>query len=49
MTLDEVIELLKAEYERARGLKYAINPLAFALYEVWKKVAKISKRGGASS
>lgn len=49
MTLEEVIELLKVEYERARGLKYVINPLAFALYEVWKKVDKGTRRkkGGA--
>ena len=38
MTLDEVIELLKEEYERAKGKEYIKNPLAFALYSVWKKV-----------
>jgi hypothetical protein len=38
VTLDEVIELLKEEYERAKGKEYVKDPLAFALYSVWKKV-----------
>lgn len=44
MSLDEVIEMLKAEYERAKRLDYVINPLAFALYEVWKAVDRKTKR-----
>lgn len=49
MNLDKVIEMLKVEYERAQKLYYVINPLAFALYQVWKKVdkAKQRKKGGA--
>ena len=38
MTLDEVIEMLKEEYERARRQRYINDPLACALYRVWKKV-----------
>ena len=38
MTLEEAIELLKKEYERAKWKEYVKNPLAFALYSVWKKV-----------
>lgn len=40
MTLDQVKELLDEEYERAKNLDYVINPLAYALYQVWKKVDK---------
>jgi hypothetical protein len=38
MTLKKAIELLEAEYERAKKLEYVHNPLAWALYQVWKKV-----------
>jgi hypothetical protein len=37
MTLKKAIELLEAEYERAKKLEYIHNPLAWALYQVWKK------------
>ena len=37
MTLEEAKKLLDEEYERAKSLDYVINPLAFALYQVWKK------------
>ena len=39
MTLEQAKELLE-EYERAKRLDYVINPLAYALYNVWKKVDK---------
>lgn len=37
MTLEKAKELLDEEYERARRLEYVHNPLAYALYQVWKK------------
>lgn len=37
MTLDSAIRLLKEEYERAQKQEYIKNPLAYALYQVWKK------------
>lgn len=37
MTFDDAIELLKQEYERARGLQYVRDPVAYALYQVWRK------------
>ena len=43
MTLEQAIEMLKAEYERATKLDFVINPLAYALYQVWKKADR--KRG----
>ena len=37
MTLEQAKELLDEEYQRAKQLDYVINPLAYALYQVWKK------------
>ena len=37
MTLEEAIEILKAEYERAVKLEWVHNPVAYALYQTWKK------------
>ena len=36
-TLAKAIKLLEAEYDRAQKLKFIHNPLAYALYQVWKK------------
>lgn len=38
MTLEEAKKLLDEEYERAQKLEYVINPLAYAVHQVWKKV-----------
>ncbi len=45
MTLEKAIELLKAEYERAKTLEYVRNPLAYALYQVWKKADRAKMKG----
>ena len=37
MTLEVAIEMLKIEYEKAKKNEYIFNPLAYALYQVWKK------------
>lgn len=37
MTLENAIELIKFEYEKATDSNYVNNPLAYALYQVWKK------------
>lgn len=39
MTLKKAIRLLEAEYETAKKLEWVHNPLAYALYKVWKKAA----------
>lgn len=36
MEIERAIELLKIEYEKAKLLAYVVNPLAYALYQVWK-------------
>jgi hypothetical protein len=40
MTLEKAKQLLDEEYERAKRLDYVINPLAYALHQVWKKADK---------
>lgn len=37
MTLKNAIDLIKQEYEKASEINYVNNPLAYALYQVWKK------------
>ena len=41
MTIDNAIEILKSEYDKALNLSYVRNPLAFALYSVWRKADKV--------
>lgn len=36
MTLEKAIKLLEIQYEKAKGLGHIRNPLAYALYKVWK-------------
>lgn len=38
MSMDDVIRLLQHEYERGKKNPYVQNPLAWALYKVWKVV-----------
>lgn len=37
MTLEGAIKCLKIEFEFAKLHPYIKNPLAYALYQVWKK------------
>lgn len=43
MTLERAIQLLQREYEKAQKLDFVFNPIAFALYKVWKMA---DDRGG---
>ena len=36
MTIEKAIKMVEKAYEEAKGLDYVRNPLAFALYKVWK-------------
>ena len=36
MTLQRAIKLLEIEYERAKRLDFVRDPLAWALYRIWK-------------
>lgn len=37
MTLNKAKKLLEEEYEKAKNLKFVYNPMAYALYQVWRK------------
>ena len=37
MSLETAIKLLREEYEKAKGLKFVRNPLAYALHRVWRR------------
>ena len=37
MSLQQAIELLKKEYDRAVKLEFVRDPLAYALFQTWKK------------
>lgn len=43
MTIDEAIEMLRKEYERAKKLDYILKPLVYALYQTWAKAAEDSR------
>ena len=45
MTLEDAIEILKEQYEKAKQLEFVRNPLAYALYHTWRIC---DKKGGAS-
>lgn len=36
MTLQKALKLVETEYERAKELEWVRNPLAYALYKVWR-------------
>lgn len=36
MTLEKAIDMLKKEYELAKKQGYIRNPIAWALYKVWR-------------
>ena len=36
MTLQKAINRLEAEYEKAKNLPFVRNPVAYALYQVWR-------------
>lgn len=43
MKIDTAIKLLQEEYERAQKLEFVRDPVAYALYQVWKKADGGSK------
>ena len=46
MNLEQAIEMLRKEYERAKKMEYVQKPLVWALFQVWKEADK-AKKGGA--
>ena len=52
MTIEEAIELVRKEYENDQESAYLVNPVAHALYEVWKKADRekvwVADSGGSN-
>lgn len=40
MTIEKALKLVEEEYNKAKDLSYIRNPLAYALYTVWKLADK---------
>lgn len=45
MTLQKVLKLVEEEYSKAKENPYVKNPLAYALYQVWKKADREGGEG----
>lgn len=45
MTLNKAKKLLEEEYEKAKTLEHIQNPLAYALFNVWRKADMQGRRG----
>lgn len=37
MTLRQAVNMLEKEYDKAQTIDFVRNPLAYALYQVWKE------------
>lgn len=44
LTMEKALDLLNAEYKKAMGLEHIRNPLAYALYQVWKLADQMEGR-----
>jgi len=44
MTLKRAIKLLEEEYEKAKKLEWVHNPLAYALYKVWREADREARK-----
>ena len=44
ITIYEVIESLKKEYEKAKKKSFIAKPLAYALHSVWRATDMVEKR-----
>lgn len=49
MTIDKAIDLLRKEHARAESLPYVHKPVAWALYQVWKKADQEKERPSAAA
>lgn len=45
MTLEKAIEILKANYEKAKMLSFVRRPVSWALYRTWEEVDRKTRRG----
>lgn len=45
MLLKTALKMVEEEYEKAKKQDWIYNPLAFALYQVWRKADRAKERG----
>ena len=46
MTVQRALKLVEREYDQAKKLDWIHNPLAYALYKVWRLVEKEAEKNG---
>ena len=46
MTVQRALKLVEKEYEQAKKLEWIRNPLAYALFKVWRLVEKEAAKNG---
>lgn len=44
MTLDEALEIVRDEYQKALELPWVWSPIAYAMYQAWKRVDKAERK-----
>lgn len=44
MTLDEAIEIVREEYQKALALPWVWSPIAYAMHEAWKRVDRAERK-----
>lgn len=45
MTINKALLLIENEYRKALGLEFVRNPVAYALYQVWRMADTESQKG----
>lgn len=43
LTLQDVVDVLKTEYMKAKANKHVMKPLSYALYQTWKFIDSIEE------
>lgn len=43
MTLEKALDMVAKEYDKAKGLDFVRNPLAYALFKVWRVADRENK------
>ena len=44
MTLEEAIEIVREEYQKAIDLPWVWSPIAYAMYEAWKRIDNAERK-----
>lgn len=44
VTLRQAVNMLEKQHEKAQNLDFVRNPLAYALYQVWKEADKLPQK-----